>query len=176
MRKPSLALGAAVSAAALALTLVLLPPPAVHAKGEPSVDCSKKANKKKPQCRNVKPETDEELYYAGYWLARAGKYDAALGYLRQARNPDDPRFLTYIGFALRKQGKWDEAMGYYQRALALNADFVVARAYLGEAYLEQGDLARAKAELSEILARCGASCVEYGELAAEIERFEARRG
>jgi tetratricopeptide (TPR) repeat protein len=144
------------------------------AKGEP-VDCGKKANKNKPECKKNREDLgDNELYYAGYWLARAGKYQQALTYLQAAKNQDDPRFLTYIGFATRKLGNHDKAMGYYDRALAIDANFVIARAYLGEAFLDKGELSKAVDQLGEIEQRCGTSCVEYQELSAQIEAFRAK--
>ncbi len=116
--------------------------------------------------------SDAELFYAGYWLAKSGDYAAALEYLRRAQAPD-ARILTYIGFATRKLGDTDGALGYYARALAMNPDYNVARAYLGEAFLTKGEPAKAKAELAEIEKRCGTACAEYAELAEHIARYEA---
>ena len=160
-----------VSATAAAL---LSAPPTAVAKGEP-IDCTIKANKKKPECKKNREDLgDNELYYAGYWLARAGKYEQALTYLRQAKNPNDPRFLTYIGFATRKMGDHETAMQYYDRALAVDANFVIARAYLGEAFLDKGELDKAERQLSEIEARCGANCLEYQELSTQIDAFKSK--
>ncbi len=153
---------------------ILTAPIQAVAKGEP-VDCRIKANKTKPECKKNREDLgDNELYYAGYWLARAGKYEQALTYLRQAKNADDPRFLTYIGFATRKLGDHDAAMQYYDRALAVDADFVIARAYLGEAFLDKGDVAKAEQQLGEIEKRCGAACLEYQELSAQIDVFKSK--
>lgn len=169
--KPILTAALAVAVSFSMLNLAAVP---AIAKGEP-VDCTKKANKNKPECKKNREDLgDNELYYAGYWLARAGRYQEALTYLRQAKSADDPRFLTYIGFATRKLGDHDKAMGYYDRALKIDADFVIARAYLGEAYLDKGDLAKASEQLSEIEKRCGTTCVEHQELSTQIEAFRAR--
>jgi tetratricopeptide (TPR) repeat protein len=114
---------------------------------------------------------DRELFYAGYWLAKNGQYREALGYLNLARRKDE-RVLTYIGFATRKLGDVEGALPIYAEALALNPNYSVARAYLGEAYLTKGEPAKAKAELAEIAARCGTTCAEYADLAGHIARFE----
>ena len=114
--------------------------------------------------------TDAELFYAGYWLAKSGHYTEALGYLNRASQPDE-RILTYIGFATRKLGDVDAAFGYYGRALALNPDYSVARAYLGDAFLTKGDLAGATGQLREIERRCGSACAEYAELSDHITRY-----
>lgn len=113
--------------------------------------------------------SDADLYHTGYWLARTGDYHGALRALEQVRAPDE-RVLTYIGFATRKLGRVAESLTYYERALALNPDFVVARAYLGEAHLARKRPDLAKAELAEIERRCGRTCDEFAELSAAIAR------
>lgn len=114
-----------------------------------------------------------ERFYAGYWLAKSGAYEAALRYLHAA-DQNDPRVLTYIGFSLRKLGDVHRALPYYTKALALDPNFNVARAYLGEAHLSQGDLTAAQSELSEIATRCGVNCAEHIDLARHIKNFKSR--
>ena len=80
-----------------------------------------------------------------------------------------------IGFTLRKLGRVDEAMGYYQRVLAAHPERTTTRQYLGEAFLQIGDVGRAREQLAEIGKRCGTACEDYQLLADEIARFEARR-
>jgi tetratricopeptide (TPR) repeat protein len=117
---------------------------------------------------------DDELFYAGYWLAKSGQYETALGYLTLA-NRKDERVLTYMGFATRKLGRVDEALPLYRQALAVNPNYVVARAYLGEAFLTKGEPDKARAELGEIAQRCGASCPAYVDLEGQIRDYEAVR-
>ncbi|MGH1419179.1 MAG: tetratricopeptide repeat protein [Hyphomicrobiaceae bacterium] len=116
-------------------------------------------------------QSDAELFYAGYWLAKSGQYREAMIYLRLAKNPDD-RVLTYLGFAARKLGRTQEAFAYYQAALRKNPNAVVTRSYLGEAYLSIGALEKAKRELAEIATRCGKSCSPYDALADAVTRYE----
>lgn len=115
--------------------------------------------------------SDAELFYAGYWLARTGHYEEALGYLRQAKAPDE-KVLTYIGFATRKLGHMDEAFRFYARALEMNPGYSVARAYRGEGYLALNEPDKARAELAEIARRSGTASAEYGDLADNISRWE----
>lgn len=143
-------------------------------KGEPTVnkcDKLKKGSAEWKRCTGSAKDdlSDQEIYYAGYWLAQNGQYPEALEYLTRARVQDE-RILTYIGFATRKLGAVDDAMKYYDLALALNPNYTVARAYLGEAHLGRGDLAKARSELSEIAQRCGTACPEYGELKSALDR------
>ncbi len=170
-----------LSAGLLAVAIALaLPGPAWAQKGDstpkPKVDCSLAKNKSNKACVNKQKLDDEELFHAGYWLARDGQYEEAIDFLAHARSGQDPRILTYLGFSHRKLGRMDVAMGYYARALAADANYTIARAYLGEAWLTQGDRAKASAELSEIEMRCGAGCEEYKELATAIARHDGGRG
>lgn len=116
-----------------------------------------------------------DLFYAGYWLARTGKYEEALGYLTLA-DANDPRVVTYIGFARRKLGDVDGALPFYREALKLNPNYSVARAYMGEAFLQKNEPGEAKAQLAEIATRCGTGCAEYLDLAGHITAFEKKAG
>ncbi len=116
--------------------------------------------------------TDEELFYAGYWLAKNGQYDKALGYLTLAKKKDE-RVLTYIGYATRKLGNVEEALPLYRQALEINPNYVVARAYLGEAFLTKRDPNMARGELAEIAQRCGVTCPSYVDLKGHIADYEA---
>lgn len=173
VRMSSTALFAAIVAIAMAD-----PTPAV-AKGEPTSNkCSKfkKGSADWKKCTGGLRDdmTDQEIYYSGYWLSQTGQYAEALTFLNRAKVRDE-RILTYIGFATRKLGDFDKAMGFYAEALTLNPNYTVARAYLGEAWLGKGDVAKAREQLAEIAARCGTACTEHVELKAEIDKAEARR-
>lgn len=160
--------------------LLACPQPALAQKGDstpkPSVDCSLQKNKRKKECVNKHTLDDEELFHAGYWLARDGQYAEAISFLEHAKNPADPRILTYLGFAHRKLGHAETAMALYARALAADPNYTIARAYLGEAFLERGERERAAAELAAIESRCGTGCEEWRELADAMAKFDARRG
>ena len=170
--------GYAVSASVAALSMLVVNGAAFAQKGEPApkpkIDCSKPANQKLAACKNRNRElSDDELFYAGYWLARKGDHALALHYLNQAENKSDPRILTYIGYSTRKLGRTDEAMGYYARALEMKPGYAVARAYLGEAYLEQGQPAKAAEQLALIELQAGRNCIEYKELAAAMAKAQS---
>ena len=45
------------------------------------------------------------------------------------------------------------------------------REYLGEAYIQLGDVASAKNQLSEIEKRCGTGCKEYTALSEQLAKF-----
>jgi predicted Zn-dependent protease len=150
---------------AVGLTIVAFTPAGVLAVG----DEPKPAPKPKPKDSRL---DDDQIYSVGYWQAKGGEYAAALDTLRSAKDQADPRIQTMIGFSLRKLGRVDEAMGYYQKVLAAHPERTTTRQYLGEAFLQIGDPARAKEQLAEIGKRCRVACEDYQLLADEIAKFE----
>ena len=120
--------------------------------------------------------TDDDLYYEAAWLARNDRYREALDLLRASKNINKARVLNYIGYSTRKLGNVDEGIKYYKKALAIDPDYIRAREYLGEGYLQKGDVKNAKVQLEKIEKVCGNKvCEEYLELADEIGKFEARK-
>ncbi len=140
-------------------------------------DAFKKDKKKWKKCmgQQARPAvSDDDAYNAGYWLTKSGKYKEALAKFRQAKNQNDPKVLNYLGFTTRKLGRVEEALDYYRRALAIDPDYAQARAYMGEAFLQKGETAKAKVQLREIAKRCGTGCREHAELQREIMKFERK--
>ncbi len=156
--------------------------PAIAA-GSPSSSVPKKKCKKsyvwiKKQKKCVKKTsellTDDDLYWQARAYVEDGKYNMALDLLQRVKNQNQPRVLNYIGYSTRKLGDVDEGITYYKKALSLDPNYNVAREYLGEGYLQKGDLGSAKQQLAEIAKRCGVSCEEYKDLAEEIAKYEAK--
>ena len=99
--------------------------------------------------------TDDQRYHAARELAYGGHYDRALLVLASAENQDDPRILNYRGFTARKLGDMNAAMVFYGKALAADPDYILARSYMAQGLLEQGDFAGAYAQLEQIELRGG---------------------
>jgi len=114
---------------------------------------------------------DDTLYQAGAHLAMAGRYGEAIEVLGYIANKEQPRVLNYLGYSHRKSGRLTVGLGYYQEALRLDPDYTLAREYLGEAYLQLGDVAAAKGQLGEIEKRRGKGSREYVLLADQIARI-----
>lgn len=112
----------------------------------------------KKECATIKESSlnDDTLYRAVRELAYAGDYRRATQALDAMRAQHSDRVMTYRGFLARKQGDPDAAQMYYNAALKLNPDNLLARAYLGMGLVEAGDLASARAQLTEIHVRGGA--------------------
>ena len=114
---------------------------------------------------------DESIYEAGRELAVAKRYGEAITVLSLAADKTDPRILNYLGFSHRMQGRVLVGLGYYREALIQDPSYVPAREYMGEAYLQLGDLGAAREQLGQISLRCGTTCSEYSRLSAQIGLF-----
>ncbi|MCY1125443.1 hypothetical protein OU426_01125 [Frigidibacter sp. RF13] len=99
---------------------------------------------------------NDTLFEGARELAYAGRADDALIVLSAMTEGRTDRVLTYLGFASRKAGHVEEGMGFYQAALAQNPDNLIARSYMGQAYVEMNEMELASLELDEIVARGGA--------------------
>jgi len=99
---------------------------------------------------------NDQRFAAVRELAYAGRPDDALVVLQAMTEGQTDRVLTYMGFANRKAGRMDEGMKYYRAALAKNPDNILARSYMGQAYVQMGEMKLADAQLDEIVARGGA--------------------
>jgi tetratricopeptide (TPR) repeat protein len=112
--------------------------------------------------------TDEDLYLAGRDLGQQAHYAEALKLFFRVKNREQARVLNSIGYSTRKLGDVDKGIDYYHQALAIDPNFTKARQYLGEAYLQKGDVAKAKEQLMEIADRCGGPCDDYELLVKAI--------
>ncbi len=113
-------------------------------------------------------------YLAAVRLINEGDYRAAIDDLRQAAAivGPHPDILNYLGYSHRKLGLMSEARGYYAEALAIDPDHKGANEYLGELYLEIGEIGKAKAQLAKLDLICAFGCAEREDLARLIERRE----
>jgi tetratricopeptide (TPR) repeat protein len=92
----------------------------------------------------------------------------ALGRAHAAVGPH-PDVLNYMGFASRKLGRFDDALAYYGEALAIDPNHLGANEYLGELYIQMGDLGRARRQLARLDNLCAYGCAQREELARWIE-------
>ena len=88
--------------------------------------------------------------------------------LRDARNAD---IQNYLGYAYRRLRQFDPAMQHYRQALIFNPRHRSAQEHLGEAYLSQGDLAKAKEHLAALVQICLIPCDEYDDLNRAIAEY-----
>ena len=127
------------------------------AEGTPTDDKAKTEEQKKT-------EIDDKLYEAAREFAYAGQYENAIRALRAASNQEDPRILNYLGYNTRKLGNMELGMSYYRRALQKDENYILARSYMGQALIEQGDVEGARVQLVEIRDRGGEHTWAYRAL------------
>lgn len=104
-------------------------------------------------------------------LAYAGRYDEAQHILALMPQNDD-RTLTYLGFTNRKLGNTDSAMTYYAQALKVNPANILARSYMGQGLVEQGQMKQAMAQLRAIRAHGGSGTWAEASLRTAIATGE----
>jgi tetratricopeptide (TPR) repeat protein len=112
--------------------------------------------------------SDDDLYRAGRDLGQQAHYAEALKLFFRMKNHEQARVLSSIGYSTRKLGNVDKGIDYYHQALAIDPGYTKARQYLGEAYLQKGDVEKAKEQLMEIADRCGGPCDDYELLVKAI--------
>jgi tetratricopeptide (TPR) repeat protein len=93
---------------------------------------------------------------------------AALTRAQTAVGPH-PDVLNYMGFTSRKLGRLDTSLSYYRQALAIDPNHLGANEYLGELYIQMGDIPRARAQLARLDQLCAYGCAQREELARWIE-------
>jgi hypothetical protein len=102
-------------------------------------------------------------------LVLSGKYEAGITALRALGFDQHPDVAAYVGLAHYKLGRVDEARSWYAKALAGNPKHLLTLSYDGMMRAEQGDLAKAQANLDTIKGVCGGTtCREYIALDAMI--------
>ncbi len=109
----------------------------------------------------LRPRDVSVLGLLGQSLYRLGRFDeAATTYARLAlENPAEPAAHVNLGLASLKAKRHEEAIRHLERALQLSPDHRKAMAYVGLAWFERGDIARARewfrrAGSDQMVARC----------------------
>jgi Flp pilus assembly protein TadD len=88
-------------------------------------------------------------------------------------NPANADGFNLLGYGLRNVRRYDEAMVAYEKALKLEPTHRGAHEYIGVAYIELGQLAKAKEHLDALDKICFLPCEEYSDLKKAYE--EARK-
>jgi len=91
-------------------------------------------------------------------------------------DPEDADVLNLLGYGYRKTGDFDQSRGYYLQALAIEPKHRGANEYLGELYLETGQLDKAEERLAVLDKACWIGCEEYTELKESIDKYKTDKG
>jgi len=104
-------------------------------------------------------------------LIRAKKWKSAVSMLKQIvrADPGSAEANNLLGYSLRKTGDYKNAQGFYLKALKLSPGHKGAHEYLGELYVEVGQMKKAQQMLAQLEKLCGnKTCEEYEDLAKFI--------
>ena len=95
-------------------------------------------------------------FAAGKRAIMAGDWQGVIEVLTSAGLRDDRNadIQNYLGYAHRRLRQLDTAMRHYRQALTLNPRHRSAHEHLGEAYLMQGNLAKAEEQLAALEKIC----------------------
>lgn len=124
---------------------------------------------------NLNAPKGDQAYLGAIRLINLERYDEAKRELQKAHLTfgPHPEILTYIGFANRKQGNYEQAITHYELALSVDPDNLNANEYLGEYYVELGQMDLAKAQLDKLDSLCAFGCAQAEELRQWIRDAEA---
>ncbi|GGP26110.1 tetratricopeptide repeat protein [Silvimonas amylolytica] len=105
----------------------------------------------------------------------AQDWQGALSLLDEVRQqqPRNADWWNYTGYAQRHLGHMPESFAAYEEALRLNPKHLGAHEYLGEAYLQDNQPEKAKAQLAQLQQLCG-QCEEYEDLERAVTDYMAR--
>ena len=105
----------------------------------------------------------------------AGDYGRAIDLLQKviAGDSENADAWNFLGFSHRNLKSLDEALVAYQKALAIDPEHRGANEYLGELYLQTGNLAKAKERLEILDDACIFGCEEFDDLKQAIKTYEA---
>jgi len=116
-------------------------------------------------------EEGRAAYAEAVGLINQERYAEALVALERTQEAVGPHadVLNYMGFTSRKLGRLDAALAYYSEALRLDPYHLGATEYLGELYIQMGELERARTQLARLDELCAYGCAQREELARWIE-------
>jgi tetratricopeptide (TPR) repeat protein len=136
--------------------------------------------------------TAEKLYAEGYGEVEKGKKELDSGKEKDAKKrfekalkkfegalERDPAYYqawNMVGFCARHTGDLKRAFAAYEKCLSIQPDYDEAHEYLGEAYIQSGDLTKAKVELAWLRANDSDEADELAEKIAKAEGKSAPTG
>ena len=79
-----------------------------------------------------------------------------------------------MGFSLRKTGDYKQAYTFYRKALDFDPEHKGALEYLGELYVETGEIDKAKQNVALLQRLCPGGCEELADLERALARASAK--
>lgn len=123
-------------------------------------------------------DRSRSAYERAVKLVEAADYEDALRVLEKLNRKEsgNPDVLNMLGFAHRKLNRVETAFDYYRKALAIEPRHLGANEYMGELYLESGELDKAEERLGELAIACPSGCEEQRELSDAIDAYKEAHG
>ncbi len=111
----------------------------------------------------------------GYQAIEAGEYETATAiFLKIIQDePTNAEAFNQLGYINRRLQDFPRAFAYYKKALDLDPQHTGAHHYIGEAYLEVGDLENAEAHLRQLDLLCLFGCDDFFELQQAVDLYKA---
>lgn len=116
---------------------------------------------------------DTELEKAQSAIARKD-WAVALAVLEPytVANPRSADGFNLLGYSMRNLKKYDKSLVAYKQALTLDPKHRGAHEYIGIAYVQMGQLDKAKEHLASLDKICPFSCEEYRDLKKAIAQAQ----
>ena len=113
-------------------------------------------------------------YNAAVRAIEAKEWSKAIDLLQKsvARNDKNADAHNLLGYSERKRGNLEVAFKHYERALALDPQHRGAHEYVGEAYLQIGNVAKAEEHLARLDKICTFGCSQYKQLKTAIASYK----
>lgn len=105
------------------------------------------------------------------WSAAA---ELLAGFTRS--HADNADGFNLLGYSYRHLKRYDESLAAYEKALTLDPKHRGAHEYIGVAYIELGQLAKAKEHLDALDRLCTFSCEEYRDLKKAYDKARQAPG
>jgi Flp pilus assembly protein TadD len=120
------------------------------------------------------PESSSPDMTIGYQAIDAGEYDAAIAFFETilVDHPRTAEAFNQLGYINRRLQNFDQAFVLYSKALDLDPGHTGAHNYVGESYLEVGDLAMAEYHLGQLDLLCLFGCQDYSELEQAVALYK----
>jgi len=104
------------------------------------------------------------------------KYQEAISELQKLlkETPTDADMLNLLAYSQRRLQRFDEALVNYQKALEIEPEHRGANEYLGELYLQLGQLDKAQERLQVLDKACFFGCDEFDKLEEAIKTYQSQ--
>jgi len=113
----------------------------------------------------------------GYQAIEAGEYERAIDFFSGIAGADPTNAEAYnqLGYINRRLQNFPQAFAFYHKALELDPQHTGAHHYIGEAYLEVGDLANAEDHLRRLDLICLFGCDDFFELQQAVALYRSNQ-